>query len=99
MKQCQSCNGLVPDALDVCPNCAVTRKKKGLKVVAAASLVSLALSNCGSQMALYGVPCTSRQVDGGTNGCPGACDTLLPDGGDPRKDPTNSACFTDGGTP
>ncbi|MBL8923127.1 MAG: hypothetical protein JNJ54_30030 [Myxococcaceae bacterium] len=98
MKQCLSCNGLVPDTLDVCPNCAVTRRKKGLKVVAAASLVSLALSNCGSQMALYGVPCTSKQVDGGNNGCLGACDTLLPDGGDPRKDRTSS-CFTDGGTP
>ncbi|MBE2251853.1 MAG: hypothetical protein IAE78_20120 [Myxococcus sp.] len=97
MNQCLSCQGVVPAGLAACPNCAVTRRKTGLKA-AALGLVAIAVSNCGSAMALYGIPCTSKQVDGGANGCPGECTTLLPDGGDPRKDATN-ACFTDGGTP
>lgn len=98
MNQCVSCQGIVPAGLDACPNCVVSsRKTRGLKA-AALGLVAIAVSNCGSPMALYGVPCVSKQVDGGTNGCPGECTTLLPDGGDPRKD-RNDPCFTDGGTP
>jgi hypothetical protein len=97
VKQCVSCQGVVPAGLDGCPNCAVSsRKHGGLKAVAL-GFVAIAVSNC-SQMALYGVPCASKQVDGGTAGCFGECTTLLDDGGDPRKDPAN-VCFTDGGTP
>jgi hypothetical protein len=47
---------------------------------------------------VYGIPCNQKQTDGGTNGCYGDCDTLLPDGGDPKKDSTHY-CFTDGGSP
>ena len=92
VNQCLSCQGVVPAGLVACPNCAVTRKKKGL-TMAAVGLVALAVSNCGSAMALYGVPCTAQ------NGCLPDCTTKLPDGGDPKKDPTNTRCFTDGGTP
>jgi len=47
---------------------------------------------------VYGMPCNQKQVDGGTNGCYGDCNTLLADGGDPKKDADHD-CFVDGGTP
>lgn len=100
MRQCLGCNGLVPESSSSCPNCEVTAKKHGLvrKVVVATG--TLALIACGIAPApAYGVPCASKQVDGGTNGCIGECTTLQSDGGDPRKNPADTACFTDGGTP
>ena len=100
MKKCLGCGGLVPLASDACPNCAVTAKKsrvpRGALLLAAAGFATITASGC-SPMALYGIPCTADQVDGGHNGC-GGCDTRLTDGGDPRKDP-NDTCFVDGGTP
>jgi hypothetical protein len=67
------------------------------KVVLAAGTVAL-VSSCVLAQPVYGVPCTSRQVDGGNDGCLGECTTLKPDGGDPRKDPSDP-CFVDGGVP
>ena len=51
------------------------------KLVAAAAVIALAATGCGSPVPVYGVPCTSRQFDGGTNGCLGDCNALLDDGG------------------
>jgi RNA polymerase subunit RPABC4/transcription elongation factor Spt4 len=65
MKQCRSCQGVVPASLDSCPNCAVSsRTRGGLKAVAL-GFVAIAVSNC-SQMALYGAPCANACfTDGG----------------------------------
>lgn len=93
MRQCQVCSGLVPESIDACPNCAVTEKKGGLRSVALRGLVALAVSSsCGTQMALYGAPCTVQ------NGCID-CTTTLPDGGSPKKDPSSPCYAPDGGTP
>ena len=100
MRQCLGCGGLVPTEATDCPNCVVSAKASGVvrKVVLAAGTVAL-MSSCFVAQPVYGIPCTSKQVDGGTTGCPGECTTLIPDGGDPRKDPGNTACYVDGGVP
>jgi hypothetical protein len=73
--------------------------KKLLKIVAlGVGVAALVATACGTPMPAYGVACTSKQVDGGNNGCIGACDTLLQDGGKPSRDPGNS-CFNDAGIP
>lgn len=78
----------MPETVGACPNCAMSSAKFGLRaMVATAGLVAFTASSC-SPVAVYGVPCTSKQLDGGMNGCPSSCDTLLPDGGDPHKDTT-----------
>lgn len=93
MRQCQACSGLVPEALDACPNCLVTERRTGLRSIAMRGLVALAVSSCGgTQMALYGAPCTVQ------NGCID-CTTLRPDGGSPKKDPSSPCYSPDGGTP
>jgi len=91
----------VPTEAAACPNCVVSAKATGvaLKLVLAAGTVALMSSCILCAQPVYGIPCTSKQVDGGNDGCPGECTTLNPDGGDPRKDPTNTACFVDGGVP
>lgn len=99
MKQCLGCRGLVPESLESCPNCAVERRT-GLKgLVAAAGVVALVASSCGVPMPVYGIACTSKQFDGGHNGCPGECTTLLDDGGLPARDSSNSCFKADGGIP
>lgn len=99
MKQCLDCRGVVPEALEACPNCAVAPRGGGLKVVAAAAgLVALVTSGCIATP-VYGIPCTSRQLDGGNKGCYGACDTFLEDGGNPANDPDTGCVRPDGGTP
>lgn len=97
MRQCLSCKGVVPASSVECPNCAVSRKRGLTKAVVLGGTIALA-SGCLIATPVYGIPCTSKQVDGGTQGCFGECTTLKPDGGDPRKDPSDP-CFTDGGTP
>ncbi len=99
MRQCLGCGGLVPKEAADCPNCVVSAKASGVvrKVVFAAGAAALVSSFIACQP-VYGIPCTSKQVDGGTNGCPGGCTTLNPDGGDPRKDPSDP-CYVDGGVP
>ena len=96
MKQCVACRGLVPESLSQCPNCAVAPRSSLKKVV---GLVALVASGCSAPTPVYGIPCTSRQLDGGNNGCPGDCSTLLDDGGVPARDPQNSCYKPDGGTP
>ena len=99
MKQCLGCQGLVPEGLAACPNCAVERGPGVKGLVAAAGLVVLAASSCVLATPVYGIACTSKQVDGGAAGCPGDCATLLDDGGAPDHDPSNSCFKGDGGTP
>ena len=97
MRTCLRCSGLVPEGSSGCPNCAVS--SGGLKKVAALVGGLVVASGCLA-VPVYGVAvqCDQPQVDGGSSGCPFACDTLLADGGDPAKDSENS-CFVDGGTP
>ncbi len=98
MRQCLGCKGLVPEASSSCPNCEVTARKYGLVRKVVLTTGTLALIACGIGPApAYGVPCTSKQVDGGNNGCPGACDTVQSDGGNPAKNPADTTCFKDGG--
>lgn len=94
MKRCLGCSGLVPEGSSLCPNCAVT---SGLKKLVAAVGGLVVASGCLA-VPVYGIPCNQKQVDGGTNGCYGDCNTLLVDGGDPKKD-ADDPCFVDGGTP
>ncbi len=68
-------------------------------MMAAAGVVAIVVSSCGVPTPVYGIPCTSRQFDGGNNGCPGECTTLLPDGGLPARDSSNSCYKADGGSP
>lgn len=96
MRQCLGCSGLVPEGSSGCPNCAVSSRGVVKKLVVAVG--SLAVASGCLAVPVYGAPCTQKQVDGGQNGCYGDCDTLLVDGGDPKKDPENY-CFVDGGTP
>ncbi|MBL8909634.1 MAG: hypothetical protein JNM17_02915 [Archangium sp.] len=99
MRQCLGCSGLVPEAVENCPNCEVSALARGVKTLVTAGTIAITtLAACAAPTPVYGVPCVSKQIDGGNNGCIGSCDTLLSDGGDPRRDPSNS-CFTDGGTP
>ena len=95
MKQCLACRGLVPESLDACPNCAVTPRRLK-KLVGLVALVGAAATSC---VPVYGAPCALRQVDGGSNGCFGQCDTLLEDGGTPAKDPQHECFVPDGGAP
>jgi hypothetical protein len=95
MKRCTACGGFAPLGVTRCPNCAVG---PGRMAIAALAGFALFGESCGVLSAAYGIPCTSKQVDGGLFGCPGECETLQPDGGDPRKDPAN-LCFRDGGVP
>jgi hypothetical protein len=98
MRQCVGCEGLVPESESSCPNCRVNARSGVWRKLAVAT-GTLALVACGiAPSPAYGIPCVGKQVDGGRNGCYGDCTTLLPDGGDPRKDPKDS-CYTDGGTP
>lgn len=99
MNQCLQCQSVVPVSLVSCPNCAIDRKRGSKVLMAAAGLVALVSSNCSTIMPVYGIPCTSKQLDGGNNGCPGECSTLLPDGGSPTRDPADSCFKADGGTP
>ena len=97
MKQCLGCSGLIPDPIEACPNCAVNTRRSGAKGLAvAAGVVVLVGSSC-TFTAIYGEPCTAKQVDGGTSGC-WDCASTLSDGGDPKQDPS-SICFEnpDGG--
>ncbi len=98
MKQCLGCQGLVPEAFEACPNCAVERRSSFKKLMAAASMVAIVASGCIATP-VYGAPCTSLQIDGGNDGCPGGCTTRLADGGAPARDPMNSCYQADGGTP
>ncbi|MDP1825994.1 MAG: hypothetical protein Q8L48_22205 [Archangium sp.] len=67
--------------------------------VTAAGLVALVATGATSCVAIYGAPCTSRQLDGSNDGCPGDCNTYLEDGGVPARDPSNSCYKADGGSP
>ncbi len=95
MHQCLLCSGLIPSSTQRCPNCAVEPSRVSLRAVAAVVGLATLSVNCAP---VYGLPCVGDQLDGGDQGCPGECTTLLPDGGDPRRD-TESGCFDDGGTP
>jgi hypothetical protein len=99
MRQCLGCQGLVPAPLDHCPNCVVTARGHGLsKALTVAGVIAVVGTSCLA-MPVYGAPCISKQVDGGTAGCGGECTTLEADGGDPSKDPARTDCFVkpDGG--
>lgn len=89
----------MPQSLETCPNCEAAPRSALKKVAAAAGLVALVASGCSAPMPVYGIPCTSRQLDGGNNGCIGDCSTYLDDGGVPARDPQNSCYKPDGGTP
>lgn len=98
MRQCPGCSGLIPEASSGCPNCAVTPGRSVGHTLLAAVGVATLVGACVLPQPAYGISCTQPQVDGGMNGCYGACDTLLEDGGDPTKDPDNF-CFVDAGSP
>ena len=97
MKQCLGCSGLVPETFESCPNCVLERGVK--KLIATAGLIALAATGCEVPTPIYGIACTSRQLDGGNKGCPGECTTLLDDGGVPARDSSNSCFKADGGSP
>ena len=99
MKQCLACRGLVPESLSSCPNCAIAPRSSALKKMAVATGLVALVGGAMSCVPVYGAPCTSRQVDGGTNGCFGDCNTLLEDGGTPAKDPQDPCFQSDGGNP
>jgi hypothetical protein len=100
MRLCAQCHGFIPEATSACPNCAVAPRRATLtRAVLGAGIATLIATGCGgTPMPAYGVACTAKQVDGGNNGCPGECSTLLSDGGKPSRDPGNS-CFNDAGIP
>jgi len=86
----------VPESASGCPNCAVSPRGALTKlIVTVGSLV--VVSGCILATPAYGitVQCDQPQIDGGAQGCPGDCDTVLPDGGAWKDDPS-SGC---GGAP
>lgn len=95
MRQCATCTGLVPAAVDACPNCSLSRPPFKTLVATVALAVS---TSCYSCLPYGAPPCREPQVDGGRDGCPTECTTLEADGGDPTKDPANP-CSVDGGSP
>ena len=74
------------------------RQPFGERLVNSMFTLATLVGACVLPQPAYGISCTQPQVDGGTNGCYGSCDTLLEDGGDPTNDPDNF-CFVDSGTP
>ena len=92
IRQCATCNGLVPARAKACPNCVVD-VKRGLSVPKTAAFVTLLISTsyCAP---VYGAPCTAK------NNCSlDDCTTTLPDGGSPKNDSTSECFEPDGGAP
>lgn len=91
MNKCLTCGGLVPASLEACPNCVVTARRLPFKPLLATVAIAASLSTYAC--APYGVaPCPQGMPD-----CYAPpCERKLADGGDPKKDPSNT-CFVDGG--
>ena len=96
MLRCATCGGLIPAAVDACPNCPLSPPRPFKTLLA--TIAFAVSSSCYSCLPYGAPPCFEPQVDGGRDGCLGECTTLEADGGDPTRDPANP-CFVDGGSP
>lgn len=97
MKQCAECGGVVPQQAGSCPNCVVTARSSGSRLIKAGVFTTMLIttSYCAP---VYGVPCTARE-DGG-RGCRDVCETEVgSDGGSAKDDPESGCYVPDGGTP
>ncbi len=99
MKQCVECGGVVPQQAERCPNCVVTARSSGSRLIKTGVFTTLLITTSYC-VPVYGAPCTARELEDGGRGCQDVCETAVGSDGGSAKDDPESGCYQpDGGAP